>query len=828
MQLERQGVSENLQLFIELMAARNVHEVRAALDDFAQAQVGGYLSDLPFQYVGARENNRGPVEVMESVENSVYEKIMNGFDALTELREHLGGFKTAPTNAAQALAEIGDDLNAPGVYLITSRAHTRMGSIGQPKKRSNVVVVDEGIGIQSDAFHNTIMSLEGSNKLTNPLMAGSYGFGGSAIYRYSTFTIIWSRSLHEQDVIGFTVVHQKMGSGARYPSYVYLVDQDGDVLTFNVAGLPSEMVIAPSAITSQNIMDSTRLIPVPQHGTGIKAFELENFAASPRIYGFLRDRGFGMPVPCRFRNGVEKGDSDDLPDDNQIETEADDLEQRGSTRRLYNATGLRLSLNDPASRRSYKIAFHQPPIGIMPDGDAAQATLECWVLERVDRKTKVARESEPVIESVLGKERRNTPCYVTLNGMTQENLPTHVILKNVRLPYLRNHLILEINCDQMDPRLKGRFFTSSRERLTQESVTWIKEELGKYLTMQAEPDGELAKLNAKYRDAVVAGDDSDAEAASRRGMELMARLMRTGAIGTLLSRFGAPTANSQQSSNERGPILPKGHSESEGAQSLHGGTGGNGSQLVLMPVPDILEVRKHTFKQGASEWVVVRTNGYNDWDQAIDVIFPEYLSVVERLPLTNGRLSFYVQCSNEVGIGTKGRIEAILDRDRVGLAPLEENAVFTVIRGSAGVPKPSRPKSALPNIELLAVEPGKSNWEHMHCGDVPHDRVAFNFIDDGSTVRVFWNKKFAAFTSAMDEIERRYRSAPVSKKFVTDYTTYVSVLTLATLDAERSATDAVETSPLVHRMRAEAVTANAMLLTLLIAKDDVEELDVAA
>jgi len=275
----------------------------------------------------------------------------------------------------------------------------------------------------------------------------------------------------------------------------------------------------------------------------------------------------------------------------------------------------------------------------------------------------------PVIESVLGKERRNTPCYVTLNGMTQENLPTHVILKNVRLPYLRNHLILEINCDQMDPQVKGRFFTSSRERLTQESVTWIKEEITKYLAMQAEPDGELAKLNAKYRDAVVAGDDSDAEAASRRGMELLARLMRTGAIGTLLSRFGAPSAGVSQSSNSRELNLPSGRSESEGIQPLQGGTAGKGGQMILMSVPDVLEVRKHTFKQGASEWVVIRTNGYNDWDQAIEVVFPEYLTVVERLPLTNGRLSFYVQCSTEVAIGTKGRIEAVLNRGRVGLPP---------------------------------------------------------------------------------------------------------------------------------------------------------------
>ena len=822
-------MTENLQLFIELMNARNLHEVRAALEDYAQAHTGGQLSDLPCKYVGGRENNRGPVEVMESIDNSIYEKIMNGFDALIELRQHLGGFSTSPANASQALAEIGDELNQPGVYLITSKAYMRAGSAGQPKKRSNVIIVDEGIGIRPEAFHNTIMSLEGSNKLTNPLMAGSYGFGGSAIYRYSSFTVIWSRSAHKPDVIGFTVVYQKFGSGARYPSYVYVVGSDGDVLDFNVADLPSEMIVGPSAITSQNIMEASRLIPVPRHGTGIKVFELENFAASPRIYTFLRDRGFGMPVPCRFRNGVEKGDAGGLSGDDEIESGADEeTEQRGSTRRLYNATGLRLSLNDPASRRAYKIAFHQPPIGIMPHGDRAQATLECWVLERADRNTNAARESEPVIESVLGKERRNTPCYVTLNGMTQENLPTHVILKGVSLPYVRNHLVIEINCDQMDPQVKGRFFTSSRERLTQESLTWIKEEITKYLKMQAEPDGDLAKLNTKYRDAVISGDGPEAAAASRKGMELLARLMRTGAMGTLLSRFGTPSINAAESATAREAFPLKGRSGLEGAQQSGGDTGGKRGQLLLMPVPDILEVRKHTFKQGASEWVIVRTNGYNDWDQAIEVFFPDYLTVVERLSLANGRLSFYVQCSTEVMIGTKGRIEASLDRSRVGLSTLEENAFFTVIRGSAGVPKPSKPKTVLPDIEPIGVEPGQANWEHMHSGEVPHERVAFNFIDDGTKVRVFWNKKFVAFTSAMDEIERRYRSAPLSRKFVADYTTYISVLTLATLDAESMVADAGETTALIHRMRAEAVTANAMLLTLLIAKDDVEEVERAA
>lgn len=39
-------------------------------------------------------------------------------------------------------------------------------------------------------------------------------------------------------------------------------------------------------------------------GTGVKVFELDGFTSSQAIYNYLRDRGFGMNIPCRFRNGV--------------------------------------------------------------------------------------------------------------------------------------------------------------------------------------------------------------------------------------------------------------------------------------------------------------------------------------------------------------------------------------------------------------------------------------------------------------------------------------------------------------------------------------------
>jgi hypothetical protein len=74
----------SLQLFLELMAAKSNLGVRAVLDDFALDHGFANLLDLPCRHFGDKENNRGPVEAMESTDNALYEKVMNGFDAVIE------------------------------------------------------------------------------------------------------------------------------------------------------------------------------------------------------------------------------------------------------------------------------------------------------------------------------------------------------------------------------------------------------------------------------------------------------------------------------------------------------------------------------------------------------------------------------------------------------------------------------------------------------------------------------------------------------------------------------------------------------------------------
>jgi len=191
-------------------------------------------------------------------------------------------------------------------------------------------------------------------------------------------------------------------------------------------------------------------------------------------------------------------------------------------------------------------------------------------------------------------------------------------------------------------------------------------------------------------------------------------------------------------------------------------------------------------------------------------------------------VSYYVKCADDIGLGVKGRITASLNRKKVNLPDLTDEAEFTIIRGSAGLEKPLAPKTTLPNIELVPVQPHSANWDFIDDQGMKADKVAFNIIEESNKVRVFWNQDFPAFKAALEEIMRRYKSVAMLDKFKVDYQTYISVLTLAILESKFVSSDAEIDPKEAHRMRGEAVTANAMMLTLMMSKDQVEDTELAA
>ena len=365
----------SVSLFLDLCRAENARQVTDALD--AHTETLGYAGhlDLRFQFVGEMPNNRGPIGAMATMRAALYEKMMNGFDSLIDHYQRNELFKSNPSNAAMALAEIAQQ-NQRGVYMITSKANTALGQIGQPPKRQNALILDEGTGILAEAFPSTILSLNGNNKTSNPLMAGTYGMGGSAIYSKTPYCLIYSISEERPDELAFTVVYERYVPAERdWPAYVYILDENGKIPAIGVSELPSELVINPEDITSKDaIYAGSKIVLRVESGTGVKVFELDGLASNPEVQDYLKDRGFGMPVSVRFRNGVPVATSTDDP-------EGLGAPQSGGLRRVNDVTGQRFafdSLNNP-------VIHHVGDVPILVEDGESQARLEMWVLERGEK-----------------------------------------------------------------------------------------------------------------------------------------------------------------------------------------------------------------------------------------------------------------------------------------------------------------------------------------------------------------------------------------------------------------------------------------------------------
>lgn len=810
-------------LFQELCGAQNARQIRQALEDFAAEQDAVGVEALPFRFLGGIENNRGPVEVMVSTKNALYEKVMNGFDALIELYQRRQLFRTTPRNAAEALDEIAEDTEAPGVYVITSKADMSSGQVGQPKKRTNVLVLDQGAGIRSSAFSGTILSLNGSNKLANPLMAGTYGMGGSAIYRDTEFALIYSISEDDLSTVAYTVVYRRYDPTMRFPSYVYLTDDEGDVLTFNVSDLPSKLVLAPEEITAQNVIEmaASRII-LPKHGTGVKVFELDaSFSSTKSNYDFFRERGFGMKVPLRFRNGVPVQDS---------ESESD---SEGSTRRFYDTVGMRHSLNDPSGRKSYPLKHHVGPVPILVIDGKPQATIECWAVARSESKKSAAgtdtKKRVSPVEALLGRERANTPFFVTLNCMTQDNLPSYKLLQKAGLHFVAGNVIVEVNCDAMDPHLRGQFFTSTRERIHKNWEERLKSEIIKFLQMERE--GELGDFDREMKEKLLAtADDNSSDA--RSGLALFARVMKTSVAGALFSRFGVPTnADVQTKSSVTTHVNPTDN------------PGGKPKRLGPNRIPTQLELAKKTVKRGEDQWLTIRTDAFDDWDEEISVELPDFLTEVPngRIPLRNGRLSISVICDDEVPLETEGRIIVRLNRDRVSMPPLVTETSVMVISATKKPrqkqTKKEEPKDqrGLPEFKVVPVE-GHAGlfWDQMRAGTLNQDQVAFHHMEESKGVIIlYYNTKFPALAQSLDELTRLKASAAALERFTADYQLNLKLLVIAELNNQHDL-ESAEALTRLHRSRADAVKANTLMLMVLSerfgreSQDDAVEVPLAA
>lgn len=394
-------------LIESLLSAQKVSEVTEWIEN----------TNLAWVPVGNNPNNLATINVGSDPAAGVIERVTNAFDSVLERAWVERGKPTGIRSPRQASEEWfslpeGTLANIEDTRNVTDLAkNVRVKLLeSDSKDKPTVEVRDQGIGLRSEHFSDTILSLQGSNKINKLFLAGAFGQGGSTALSYSPYTIIVSRRFSpdsELHSVAATVVRFNRGDLERdkHGYYEYAVDaQTGNPLTFSV----SESDFPVGTLVRHVAMDIGKFKAVMTAPTSSLWYLGHHYLFDPVLPFRAEDHRTGSPT-------------------NRTIT--------GNRRRLTKGAGIQY-------QNSAKLTFQAGTVGI-----------NWWVLSDEDGSS---------ISNYVWKSK---PIVITYNGQKQGYLSNGVIKKDLQLPYLERHIVVHVDCDQLDNESRRQLFSTTRESL---------------------------------------------------------------------------------------------------------------------------------------------------------------------------------------------------------------------------------------------------------------------------------------------------------------------------------------------------------------------------
>lgn len=191
--------------------------------------------DGGLRYLGDRPTNWSALSSAVDPRVVVFERVTNAWDAIIEAeaqRRQAFAFGS-PSAAAHGL--LGVPLTGPSEMpagerdALATRTVVTLFDADDSKRRPTIAFRDRGIGIARAEMPETILSVEGSNKLGKPYLHGVFGKGGSVTCLFSHATIIISRkdpaflASGEEDQVSLAVVRLDRSPDMRLPFFRYYV-----------------------------------------------------------------------------------------------------------------------------------------------------------------------------------------------------------------------------------------------------------------------------------------------------------------------------------------------------------------------------------------------------------------------------------------------------------------------------------------------------------------------------------------------------------------------------------------------------------------------------
>ena len=705
-------------LYDAVMAATCVADLVKAVAEYT-ARNGSGVSEVP---VGRRPNNRGVIEVASDPGRSLIERVTNAHDAILELEfERHSGMPECRSPREAAAAWLGVP-EKEGLAGLTNKERQDLAAAtvvrlepGEGTQSRLVSVIDRGLGISADELENTILSLNGSNKIQKHYLAGTYGQGGSSTLAFCKYVVIASRH-RDSERIAFTIIRYEDLPAEDYKTgrYVYVVENDAPLVTNAKEG---DM----------------------EHGTVVRHFgyDLTRYTSplGPRsLYGVLGRILFDPVSAIRLENQVH-----------------------GWNRTIKGArNALNGAIDEGDDARGPSLDHHVPMFSVFL-GDHGAISVEYWVLTRPkakDGRKRTSKPSENFVEA--GK-----PIVLSHNGQNQGEITGRLIKEDADLPYLQTQarLICHINCDRLAPSAKRSLFSSSRERSREGFLLGrIREELARLLRA----DDELVRLNEEAREQSLRERDETAQRQMRRQVAHLLRLVGAAleeVKGTKDAKEGTGGAKPKPPRPKPLPITP-----SEPPTYIR----------VLWD-----ENEEIPFYAGQRRYLRVETDANSDYHDAdnptksrINIAVGDELKVFSTSPLKGGRMRIGVECAESVVIGAAGSVRVELYRK--GLPALSDERVYAIVEQPA--PKKPENKGSFPEFEVIAVPgPEDDRWENIcdNPDDTDAGRHASNFILNEGKLYVYYSEVFPRFATERRRLEMQ--GGALANSFRTRYEMWIAV-----------------------------------------------------
>lgn len=483
-------------IFRKLLIAYKPEQIREVFQEIGAEK-------MRFEPVGGRPNNIATINIGSDPAAGVTERITNAIDAVLEkewlLRNQPFDIRT-PRKATEEwygiengnLATIRDPHDAR-LTTLSSLITVSLHDSGNDTKPT-VEIRDKGIGLQSEEFSKTILSLNESNKIGKLHLMGAYGQGGSTALSYNSLTVIISKVFSRQKggrkSVAWTIVRINQGdiNVNKHPWYEYMVEAaTGQPFVSEI----SDDEFEAGTLVRHILMDLGKYKGKITTPTNSLWYLAHNYLFDPVIPFTIADK----------RN--EKNENRTVTGNNRLLTYTDNLQ-------YYQAV--------PLTFKDGKVLIYY------------------WVLNTTgenprDRIKHYARPSNPIL--------------ITFNGQKQGTLGNGIIKNDLKLPFLDRYLIVQIEADNLDSEARRQLFSSTRESLRDTSIL---EELRKLTIDTLSEDDKLKVLDRERKQRYFKQEDTDVLDNLRRRLarRINVFLQSSGSGETVAARKVSETANTEK------------------------------------------------------------------------------------------------------------------------------------------------------------------------------------------------------------------------------------------------------------------------------------------